>query len=206
MKLIFDLDGTILDSKKRLYQLFQSLTPESNLTYEDYWKLKYSKLKNEDILEKLFQYTKEKKTLFIDNWMSLIETDDYLKFDKPIPGVVDALQELSKENEVYLCTARQSKSRVLQQLEEHQLQSSFKKVLVTAQTKTKAELIFREIDIKRERDWIIGDTGHDVQTGKELNLQTCAVCSGFMDGETLRQYNPDKLINSVADFHLIKRR
>ena len=50
MNLIFDLDGTLIDSRLRLYNLFQQLVPTSELTYQDYWAFKQEKVSNEDIL------------------------------------------------------------------------------------------------------------------------------------------------------------
>lgn len=41
--------------------------------------------------------------------------------------------------------------------------------------KSKVELL-KNSDIEFDNlDWIIGDTGHDIITGKELNINTCAV-------------------------------
>ena len=54
MNLIFDLDGTLIDSRLRLYKLFQQLVPTSELTYQDYWAFKQENVSNEDILIKEF--------------------------------------------------------------------------------------------------------------------------------------------------------
>ena len=36
MNIFFDLDGTLLDSKERLYYLFQHLVPECKFSFEEY--------------------------------------------------------------------------------------------------------------------------------------------------------------------------
>ena len=43
MKIFFDLDGTLIDSKLRMYNLFQELVPQSNLTFVEYWEYKKNK-------------------------------------------------------------------------------------------------------------------------------------------------------------------
>ena len=44
MKIFFDLDGTLINSKMRLYSLFQELVSASNLSFDEYWNLKKKKL------------------------------------------------------------------------------------------------------------------------------------------------------------------
>jgi len=56
MNIIFDLDGTLIDSKQRLYQLFQHLVPASTLTFQQYWQFKHNRLSNELILSTEFSY------------------------------------------------------------------------------------------------------------------------------------------------------
>jgi phosphoglycolate phosphatase len=48
-----------------------------------------------------------------------------------------------------------------------------------------------------EECWIIGDTGKDIETGKQLNIKTVAVLSGFLNKKSLTEYNPDKIVDSV---------
>ena len=56
MKIFLDLDGTLIDSKLRLYGLFQELVPESILTYEEYWNYKKDKINHKKILKKYFKF------------------------------------------------------------------------------------------------------------------------------------------------------
>ena len=41
MKIIFDLDGTLICSKKRLHRLFLDLAGVTNLKFKSYWDLKH---------------------------------------------------------------------------------------------------------------------------------------------------------------------
>ncbi len=79
MKVFFDLDGTLIDSKERLYKLFCDLVVDNILTYDEYWSLKMNKISNLDILSEKFDYSAKKIDKFQCLWMSRIEQKNYLK-------------------------------------------------------------------------------------------------------------------------------
>ena len=96
MKIFFDFDGTLIDSRDRLYLLFQHLVPQSRIAFDDYWDLKRNNISNRSILELHFGITEHGLNKFESHWMKLIETDEWLKFDKPFIRVTDYLNELKK--------------------------------------------------------------------------------------------------------------
>lgn len=197
MNLFFDLDGTLLDSRQRLYQLFQSLVIESNLSFSEYWELKRNKVNHKAILSEKYNYSDEKYFDFEARWMKEIELKKWLDLDIPFARVTDALKILKADHTLYVVTARQSKENATAQINNLGWKSLFKDILVTEQTKTKQELI-RSTVITDSSDWIIGDTGNDILTGKKLGIQTIAVLSGFLNKEKLLQYNPDLIINDIT--------
>ena len=200
MNIFFDLDGTLIDSKERLYHLFQELIPQSNFTIDEYWFLKRNKIDHKTIITRYF-----KDIDFIQfetNWMKLIEAKEYLDFDTPFKDVECFLKKLKLSNKsLFLVTARQSISGVNYQLNKYGWISLFKNILVTEQKYSKAELIRPHLK-KQHEDWIIGDTGSDILIGKELNIKTAAVNSGFLSHESLKEYKPDILLEKVTDFKL----
>jgi phosphoglycolate phosphatase len=202
MNIFFDLDGTLIDSKLRLYKLFQFLVENSNLTYDEYWELKQQKISNQMILVTRFGYSESMIQAFIERWMQLIEHEDFLKFDRVIDGVEKVLDILQQQADLYICTARQHKQLTLKQLEKLGLNEFFLQVFVTEQKQSKNELISKNVSNLSASDWFIGDTGHDIQVGKKLNIKTCAVMSGFLAGEVLTEYQPDIMLESVANFQI----
>jgi phosphoglycolate phosphatase len=104
MNLIFDLDGTLIDSTLRLYKLFQSLVPNSKLTYDEYWELKRNKINHKEILTSKFNYTTEAYELFEKEWMIEIEKTQWLALDKPFEGVTQMLIDLSQYHKLFLVT------------------------------------------------------------------------------------------------------
>ena len=124
--IFFDFDGTLVDSSERLYRLFCDLISECNFTKEEYWKLKRSKINHQTILEKYFStYDFEK---FNDEWLDLIESDKYLLYDELYSDTKKVLQNLSVDNSLYLVTARQSRVKLVSELERFDILKYFTKV------------------------------------------------------------------------------
>lgn len=198
MKIIFDLDGTLICSKKRLYELFCDLLDNRSLNFNDYWNFKFKGYSNQDILKKKFGYPDEQIKIFVKNWMKKIEDSYYLEMDTAIDGVHDFLEQISTNNRLYVCTARQSVKKTIYQLKCLDIIDFFEEVFVTEQHLTKAELLLNSRVFFNKNDWFVGDTGHDVITGKQLDIQTCAVLSGFMSESALKSYMPDLIIDNVT--------
>lgn len=201
MNLIFDLDGTLIDARLRLYRLFQKLIPTSQLSYEDYWTLKQQKVSNETILAKECNFNVADIERFVADWMELIEAPEFLAFDKVFPDVREALERLGMQAKLHVCTARQSRQPVLNQLECFGLLPYFDSIMVTQQIRGKNELIVNMRDLAPQ-DWIIGDTGKDIQIGKLLGIRTCAVLSGFLSETSLVSYCPDLILPFASNFYL----
>jgi phosphoglycolate phosphatase len=196
MKIFFDLDGTLLDSKQRLYELFQILVPQSIFTFETYWDLKQDKVSHRELLTKYFGYTESEISKFTSEWMDLIESSEWLERDTLFCGVKPFLDKLKEKSELYVVTARQFEDRTINQIENLGLNNIFTDVLVTLQKNEKSDLIKKYTSVTA-KDWIVGDTGNDVLTGKELGLSTAAVLSGFLSKKHLLTYSPDIIVDKV---------
>lgn len=198
MKIVFDLDGTLICSKKRLHELFCDLINSRILSFSAYWDFKFNNYSNQDILKKEFNYSEEKISQFVTSWMNRIEDSYYLEMDTPIEGLESFLKKISKSNQLYICTARQSVAQVTNQLKNLSILDFFEDIFVTEQKLTKADLLINSGIKFSKEDWFIGDTGHDINTGKQLGIKTCAVLSGFMSEAVLLSYKPNKIIESIV--------
>jgi len=198
MKIIFDLDGTLICSKKRLYELFCDLVGNRDLSFNSYWQLKFDGNSNQDILNNKFNYCDKETDFFITNWMEKIEKDCYLEMDRPIIGVHDFLKNLSRDNQLYICTARQSKAQAMKQLKALDILGFFCEIFVSEQKYSKIDLLINSGIAFSKQDWFVGDTGHDINTGKQLGIQTCAVLSGFMSEKVLKSYSPDLIADNIT--------
>ncbi|WP_395608513.1 HAD family hydrolase [Pseudomonas sp. B22129] len=202
MNIIFDLDGTLIDSKARLHRLFQLLVPQSTLTFDQYWDFKFSGLSNETIVSNHFGFDERKVVEFRQEWMDLIESQTMLEIDTNFSGMHQALEELKRSATLHVCTARQHVSPVFAQLESLGLLEYFTNVMITEQNKSKESLIIQNVSNLTPGDWMIGDTGKDIQVGQALGIKTCAVLTGFMTTKALSGYRPSLILESVVDFRL----
>ena len=200
MNLFLDLDGTLLDSRERLYKLFSFLVPQSKLNFTEYWEYKRDGIGHNEILQNLFDYSGDSTDRFQQRWRSLIEQPEWIQYDKPFPGVTEKLIELNKKYSLILITARQSVDVVNEQLDKFNWEGLFDYVLVTGQEREKKDLILDKVSITPD-DWLIGDTGIDIQTGKILKIKTAAVLSGFRNNRKLQKYDPDIIIDCLLDFY-----
>lgn len=202
MNIIFDLDGTLIDSRKRLYTLFCDLVPNAGLSYDQYWTLKKSGVGHEEILSTLDKDKSEDFVSFNERWMGLIETNRYLILDVPFNGVGTLLAELvDYQHKLYLLTARQSSEKVHMQLQKFGWADYFEKCMITCQKQTKKEILDR-LDIPFNSTVMIGDTGADIALAKGVGAYAIGVTSGFHSRQTLMKYEPDAIIKWVTDIEV----
>ena len=154
------------------------------------------------ILRKIFGYDDEAIDTFINKWMNLIESTEFLAFDKNFPYTHPTLSRLYGRAKLIVCTARQHRLSTVEQLKNLNLLNFFSEILVTEKINSKSFLIQSQLCCINENDWIIGDTGNDINTGKQLGIKTCAVLSGFLNSTSLLQYKPDVVLNSINDFSI----
>lgn len=196
--IFLDFDGTLIDSKERLYRLFCDLVLSNEISFDEYWKIKGSGLTQSEMLKKYFNYSDARLKNFRHEWLREVESVDRLDTDAPLPGISDVLKNLSELKKVYLVTARQNRTAVDNQLKLFGWKNYFQDVLVTCQSVSKSSLILKTIS-PNIFDFFIGDTGEDINAGKSLGVKTIAVASGVINKDLLSTYNPDYILDGLAE-------
>ena len=130
--------------------------------------------------------------------MIKIEADHYLGMDTLILNADEALERLNKDHDLFICTARQSILQTRKQLKKLSISDYFEDIFVTEQKTDKSKILLSSNISFTHGDWIIGDTGHDIETGKKIGIQTCAVLSGSMSRSSLIKYSPDLIIEDFT--------
>ncbi|MBQ8630090.1 MAG: HAD family hydrolase [Alphaproteobacteria bacterium] len=202
-KIFFDFDGTLINSQRRLYDLFCELCPESQMSYDDYWKIKRNRINQKDFLKKYFAYDDERIREFHRLWLQKIEEEERIAKDSPIKEMNDVLIRLNRTHQLYLITNRQDSSKVFRQLEQFGWKHLFKEVLVTRQKKSKQNLI-KQTGCILPGDIFVSDTGEDIVAAKELGMISIAVCWGVLNKNILLEYHPDFLFERPEDFDKCK--
>lgn len=198
MKIFFDLDGTLIDSRMRLYKLFIDITGRKIIDFNTYWDLKRSMQDHSNILINYLKYSGEQIKAFEEKWLSLIEDETYLNLNKPFSYTFDVLNKLKQlDCKLFVVSARQYRENTNRELLEHKLFHYFEKILITEAKKTKKELIQETFIQLNANDIIVGDTGLDINTGKELGIISIGVLSGFRNEDKLKQYSPNYLVEDI---------
>lgn len=199
--IFFDFDGTLIDPKPKLFQLFSDLALSNKISFDDYWNLKREKISNEWILENKFGWDKEKIILFKKKWMINVETEKYLSFDKIFPFTNQVLSAFKNQNNLFVVTGRQFASNVRGQIENFGLNNFFKNIFVTEQKFTKNELIVKNKISLSEKDIFVGDSEEDIVAAKELGIVSVGVLTGVRNKNALEKFNPDFIFENIESFY-----
>jgi len=206
--IILDLDGPILDCKRKHYACYSDiirLLGYSPLSIDEYWEHKRNKASLHEHLQLIG--AQSDVTQFNKHWKDKIELKDYLKLDSLQKGVSQIL-EYWKSNNTYigLVTMRNNAANVLWQLGFLDILKYFDRVEVVDSLKCgdadcKANAVASNIDygILRESIWI-GDTELDIEAAKSLGIPVCAVSCGIRNSGILSASRPDYLEQSLLSF------
>ena len=200
--MFIDLDGTILDARRRLHSLFCKLAPDVLPNAESYWQHKRAPRSHDWILSNLAGWSDSRIDQFKADWLGLIEQPEYLALDSLEPGTLEALQALSRRGPLYLLTARQSRENLHGQLVRLGLDPYFTAVLATGGARSKAETVRSQGIATKPGDLLIGDTAEDLEAARSLGVGFIAVCNGFRCEDYLRKRGATRIYASLVDFAL----
>lgn len=199
MNIFFDLDGTLIDSRMRLYTLFCDLTGQTALDFANYWELKRSMHDQKWILTNILKYTETQVADFKKSWLENIETDTYLSFDELFPFTTVTLEQFKEMGvSLYIITARQNKPATLKQVFSMGLTDYFTDCYVASPPQTKSGEILQQGTRLTKKDFLVGDTMEDVQAAKDLDIKSISVLSGFYNMASLLSSNPDYIAGDIS--------
>lgn len=144
-KILFDLDGTLINSQSRLYCLFAELCKENNFSYTEYWSLKRNFLPQKVLLEKFFHYSEDQINLFNKLFLEKVEEPKRMQLDTPVAGILEALKTLKRNHSLYIVTNRQSHHETVKQIERFGWTNFFEGILVTQQKIHKLDVIKKQL-------------------------------------------------------------
>jgi phosphoglycolate phosphatase len=192
------LDGTLLDSKRRVYTLFCELAGSDQLSFVKFWEIKRAGASQKELLTGYFGFSDLQASAFRARWMEQIEEDARLLTDEPHPRALPLLQSLSRDNRLCVVTGRQYAKKAHAQIERFGWDKYLVGTLATGQTRPKADVIRDAVDVAAE-DVFVGDGPEDILAGKELGMRTIAVGSGFFSTARLGGYQPGVIVDDLGD-------
>ena len=167
--IFFDMDGTLVDCRQRLYSLFVELTGTC-LSYEEYWDYKRKGYNQKNMLG-LVNHQEAFDGEFGQKWLVNVERDDLLRMDTLHDGARKTLESLYKAGiKLYVVTNRQRIGALKKQLAYLKIDEYFVKVISTLQRCSKAEAVKHCDDISISKAVFIGDSEEDIQAAKDLGI------------------------------------
>ena len=203
--ILFDLDGTIVDSKEAYFEAARTA---------------FAAMGQETVDIKVMTEIPKRleQNMPINDLISRIDVDRFLQIylkayydatasrTKPFPNVADTLKKLSEKAKLALTTRRHVPAKeVIRQLEEFGLAKYFQKVVTAFDTmnpKPSPEALLecsKQLKVEACECVVVGDSVVDVRAGKNAGANTVAVLSGIFSREELEKEKPDLILKSVKE-------
>lgn len=200
---VFDLDGTLIDTKERFFRVFNEIL--ESLSLPPITKSRFEELYSKAILDEAIPEN-ARKTF----WKNFLVRYGQVSSDKdgPIPGVRETLKEL-KDRGLLICvvTGRACDSHsVWNELEKHGLAEYID--VVSAKDSMVKDHYLKEEEVLKALEkagvtpndcMVVGDYLADIETGKKIGAFTVAVLSGGVRKEILESAKPDIILESILE-------
>jgi len=211
MRIICDLDGTLLDSKEQLFYAHQEACAECGWIIapnyiDDYWahrregKTPYSHLAG--LLQR--SLTRKERQIYLKEYTRLVESPEALRRMDIFP---ETRSFLFQTEGVFLATFRADRESLKAELQRFNIDHFVTGIVACGggrwrnRAKRKAKSIPKRWLDTDDEIWFIGDDYTDVEAAKILDVKSCAVCSGIRSRELLETFKPDRIIEHVGEFH-----
>jgi pyrophosphatase PpaX len=198
---LFDIDGTLLDTTEYIYQAFEN-------TFRFY---RLPVPSREELSSQIGKSLQQCYEHFITNisFDDLRETHrsfqaDNLHLSKPYANTIRTLEELKRRGFNIAAVTARGGSMLFKTLELAGIDKFFD-VIVTAddvkKMKPDPEAFLKALEIlgiDKKNAVIVGDTDSDILAGKSANIYTIGVTYGF-HGERINDSNPDFVVNDISE-------
>ena len=202
---LFDLDGTILDSRKAYMKAMKAAFSSLGQSTVDIKTITEIPKRIEQGLSISDLIGKARVADFMDIYLKTYY-ESTASESQPIPGVLEMLRKLHAKTKLAITTMRCVPSKnVLVELKSFGLAKYFEVVLTTLDTqkpKPSPEALVecaRRLGVELNECVVVGDSVVDMEAGKRARAKTVAVLSGIFSREELEAENPDLILESVKD-------
>lgn len=210
MLLIFDWDGTLIDSTAKIVKSMQVAAQESGLHVLDSLVIKnIIGLGLPEAIELLYPTVGPKQRLQLQYAYSeayLQEDTIACSFFAGVEECLDSLQDAGHKIAIATGKSRRGLDRVLRNAG---WQNRFDATRCADETASKPNPqmlieLMQELHAKREDTWMIGDTEYDLAMAKNATVQSVGVSYGAHDAARLYKYSPLAVIDDMRElFDLI---
>jgi HAD superfamily hydrolase (TIGR01549 family) len=204
----FDLDGTLIDSNKTIYETtahtLKHLGIEFNVSEDDF--ANHIGRHFVDIFNH-FNLQVPDFDLFISKYKQ--KYFDLMEYSKMYPGVTETLEELKfRGNKISLLTTK-VQDQADRIIDHFNLRQYFDLVMGRRDgiphkpSPIPLQLLCEELNIDVVNTLMIGDTELDILCGISAGAKTCGVLYGYRTEEQLKKESPDFIVRSVKEILFI---
>lgn len=202
--IVFDLDGTLIQSDKTIYHSALSALNELNIPY-DFTETEFNSVIGhhfKDMFSSLRLGIKD-----LDEFINVYKSYYYKFIDLSVfyPNVIEVLETLKKQNyKIALLTTKMQDQadRILSHFEIDKyfdLIMGRRKDIGHKPSPEPLQIICNELKTKPGNTIIVGDTDMDIQCGKNAGAFTCAVTFGYRNRDQLEKEEPDYIIDNMEN-------
>jgi phosphoglycolate phosphatase len=194
---IFDFDGTIVDSLPGLVHMYEGVRGRGKVSPEG-----VRQLRNKS----MYRIAREMglslwKVVYLALWGRRIFRK-HLRSIHTFPGMPELIRELYEAKVKLFIVSTNRTANVRKYLEMHDLLPYFDSIYGGANFLNKArtlrKLMKRE-DLSSKDIWCVGDEGVDIRSARRAGLRITSVSWGYGGREGLKVLKPDKIVDSVDE-------
>jgi len=209
--LIFDLDGTIIDSSEDLLNAVNFALENRgfhSISYE------FLKLHIGEPLEKVFCFAINKNNLSMEDGILFQLRKDFVSYSKKHlidnSKIFDGLENFLRKEKSQLQVIATTKPTYIAKKIAHLMgfEKYFQRIFGCEKLPPKPDPslinhILKYFSLKPEEALMIGDTDKDLLAGKLAGVKTCLALYGFGDKVKSLSLRPDYVINSPEELNLL---
>ena len=198
----FDLDGTLVDSHKTIYNATIKSLKDLNIL---------NNIDEEIFREKIgmhFVDIFEDMNIPVNDFEEFIQVykNNYFLFiddSELYPNVSDVLEFLSQKRLKISLLTTKAQDQADKILDHFKIAKYFNVIMGRRNGiahKPSPEpllMICEELEVTPEESLIVGDTELDIQCGQNANVKTCAVIHGYRSEESILEHNPDFIVKDL---------
>lgn len=196
-KLVFDLDGTLVNPMPRDYLVYRDVMMRLNqkaLEPGEFWSARRTPISIVELLKRTARCAVDDIVQqYLTMRHELIEQPEYLQHDALFPHVHDVLTTCAFHYECHLVTSRSSVRSTYATLDRLDLTKHMTSVWVTGGDKLSTIAEMEDVFA------VIGDTEHDIVPAQQLGIKSIALSTGIRDRVFLEMLHPDHVFSNITE-------
>lgn len=199
--ILFDLDGTLLDTNELIQKSFEytfeyfgySFTKEEILQFNGPPLMETFSKVNPDLAEEMVKVYRKHNH------------ENHEKYVKLFPNVKETLDVLKENGKKLAIVTAKMRSGVELGLQLTKIKQYFDAIVTIDDVKNPKphpEPVLKamsELDVEKDESIMVGDNYHDIESGKNAGIKTVGVAWSVKGEDYLRQFKPTYMIDDMKD-------